>query len=131
MEGGRCGRRALPFWETPRQRIARRGLPCWSGVEGRLWFDSAPFVPCGLPMRCPPRGPLVQEPRERQRTLELAGRPDDGLRFGQDRLIRIFLATLAVRWKSHTLRCRSGAEIRELFGRQKGGKESSRSVAGR
>jgi hypothetical protein len=49
--------------------------------------------------------------------------------FGQDRIVPIFLATLAVRQKSQTIRFRSGAEMLETFGMQKGGAEYRRLVA--
>ena len=39
--------------------------------------------------------------------------------FGQDRLVPIYLATLAVEQKSQTVRFRSGAEMLETFGMQK------------
>jgi hypothetical protein len=51
-----------------------------------------------------------------------------GLPYGQDRLVPIFLATLAVRQKSQTVPFRSGAEMLETFGRSKGGKEYRRLV---
>ena len=41
----------------------------------------------------------------------------------------IYLATLAVQQKSQTVRFRSGAEMLETFGMQKGGKEYKRLVA--
>lgn len=96
----------------------------------RLGFTSRPFVLCGLPMRRPPRGQLLFERRNGKFKLQLLGHPDFGLPFGQDRLILIFLATLTVRQQSQTLRFRSGAEMLEMFGMQKGGKEYRRLVAG-
>lgn len=95
-----------------------------------LGFTSRPFVLCGLPMRRPPRSQLLFERRNVRFTLQLLGHPDFGLPFGQDRLIVVFLATLAVRQKSPTLRFRSGAEMLEMCGIQKGGKEYRRLVAG-
>jgi hypothetical protein len=96
----------------------------------RLGFTARPFVLCGLPMRRPPRGQLLFERRNGKFKLQLLGHPDFGLPFGQDRLILIFLATLAVRQQSQTIRFRSGAEMLEMFGMQKGGKEYRRLVAG-
>lgn len=111
------------------ERIDRlRADPERRGV--RLGFTSRPFVLCGLPMRRPPRGQLLFERRNGKFKLQLVGHPEFGLPFGQDRLILIFLATLAVRQKSQTLRFRSGAEMLEMFGMQKGGKEYRRLVAG-
>jgi hypothetical protein len=59
----------------------------------------------------------------------VTGHPEFGLPFGQDRLVPIFLATLAVRQKSQTVRFRSAAEILDLFGMAKGGKEYRRFIA--
>jgi hypothetical protein len=60
--------------------------------------------------------------------LQITGHPQFGLPFGQDRLVPIYLATLAVQQKSQTVRFRSGAEMLETFGMQKGGKEYKRLV---
>jgi hypothetical protein len=47
--------------------------------------------------------------------LEVIAHPEFGLPFGQDRLILIWVATLAVRQKSWTVLFRSAAEILEEF----------------
>src|SRR5437899_1365517 len=49
--------------------------------------------------------------------------------YGQDRIVPIFLATLAVRQKSQTIRFKTAAEMLETFGMHKGGKEYRRLVA--
>ena len=94
----------------------------------QLGFASRPFVLCGLPVRCPPRSTLVYERRNGLFTLQITGHPDFGLPFGQDRLVPIFLATLAVRQQSQTIRFRSAAQILDIFGMAKGGKEYRRLV---
>jgi len=48
--------------------------------------------------------------------------------FGQDRIVPIFLATLAVQQKSQVIRFRSAAEMLETFGMHKGGKEYRRLI---
>ncbi len=96
----------------------------------RLGFTSRPFVLCGLPFRRPPRDQLLFKRRNGKFKLQLTGHPEFGLPFGQDRLILIFLATLAVRQRSQILRFRSGSEMLDMFGMQKGGKEYRRLVAG-
>jgi hypothetical protein len=96
----------------------------------RLGFSSRPFVLCGLPLRRPPKSQLMYERRNGKFTLQLVGHPEFGLPFGQDRLIPIFLATLAVRQRKPVLRFKSGAEMLEMFGMQRGGKEYRRLVAG-
>ena len=95
----------------------------------RLAFSSRPFVLCGLPYRRPPVGQLLFERRNGQFLLQLTGHPDFGLPFGQDRLVPILLATMAVQQKSQIIRFRSGAEMLDTFGMAKGGKEYRRLVA--
>ncbi len=94
-----------------------------------LAFSSRPFVLCGLPVRQPPKGQLLFERRNGHFLLQITGHPQYGLPFGQDRLVPIYLATLAVQQKSSIVRFRSGAEMLETFGLQKGGKEYRRLVA--
>ncbi len=99
--------------------------------EGRqpLAFTSRPFILCGLPIRRPPNEQLLFERRNGNFLLQITGHPQFGLPFGQDRLVLIFLATLAVRQKSQTVRFRSAAEMLDTFGMAKGGKEYRRIVA--
>jgi hypothetical protein len=102
-----------------------------NAANQQLGFASRPFVLCGLPVRCPPSSTLVYERRNGLFTLQITGHPDFGLPFGQDRLVLlpIFLATLAVRQQSQTIRFRSAAQMLETFGMAKGGKEYRRLVA--
>lgn len=102
----------------------RRESQCQS-----LGFTSRPFVLCGLPIRRPPANQLLFERRNGQFTFQITGHPQFGLPFGQDRLVLIYLATLAVRQKSQTVRFRSAAEMLDTFGMAKGGKEYRRIVA--
>ena len=99
-----------------------------NAANQQLGFASRPFVLCGLPVRCPPRSTLVYERRNGLFTLQITGHPDFGLPFGQDRLVPIFLATLAVRQQSQTIRFRSAAQMLDIFGMAKGGKEYRRLV---
>ena len=94
-----------------------------------LCFSSRPFVLCGLPVRKLPAGELMYERRNGQFVLQLTGHPNFGVPFGQDRIVPIFLATLAVRQKSQTIRFRTAAEMLDTFGMHKGGKEYRRLVA--
>lgn len=100
-----------------------------NAANQQLGFASRPFVLCGLPVRCPPRSTRVYERRNGLFTLQITGHPDFGLPFGQDRLVPIFLATLAVRQQSQTIRFRSAAEMIDFFSMAKGGKEYRRLVA--
>jgi hypothetical protein len=67
--------------------------------EGRtqnLCFSSRPFVLCGLAVRRLPADQLLYERRNGKFVLQVTGHPDYGVPFGQDRIVPIFLATLAV-----------------------------------
>lgn len=83
---------------------------------------------CGLPVRRLPKGQLVYQRRNGQFVLQITGHPDYGVPFGQDRIVPIFLATLAVQQKSPIIRFRSAGEMLETFGMHKGGKEYRRLV---
>ena len=93
-----------------------------------LCFSSRPFVLCGLPVRRLPKDQLLYERRNGRFILQVTGHPEFGVPFGQDRLVPIFLATLAVQQKSQTIRFRTAAEMLETFGMQTGGKEYRRLV---
>jgi len=93
-----------------------------------LGFSSRPFVLCGLPIRRPPPDQLLFERRNGHFVLQVTGHPRYGVPFGQDRIVPIFLATLAVRQRSQTIRFKSGSEMLETFGMHKGGKEYRRLV---
>jgi hypothetical protein len=94
-----------------------------------LCFTSRPFVLCGLPVRRLPADRLLYERRNGAFVLQITGHPQYGVPFGQDRIVPIFLATLAVRQKSQTIRFRTAAEMLETFGMNKGGKEYRRLIA--
>ena len=98
--------------------------------EGKqnVGFSSRPFVLCGLPVRKPADGEVLYERRNGNFVLQITGHPNYGLPFGQDRIVPIYLATLAVRQQSQTIRFRTAAEMLETFGMHKGGKEYRRLV---
>ena len=93
-----------------------------------LAFTSRPFILCGLPVRKPPPDQFRFERRNGNFLLQITGHPQFGLPFGQDRLVLIFLATLAIRQKSQVVRFRSAADMLDCFGMAKGGKEYRRIV---
>src|SRR5690242_18801301 len=93
-----------------------------------LCFSSRPFVLCGLPVRRLPAGQLLYERRNGQFILQVTGHPEYGVPFGRDRIVPIFLATLAVQQKSQVIRFRSASEMLETFGMHKGGKEYRRLI---
>jgi hypothetical protein len=100
--------------------------------EGKqnVGFSSRPFVLCGLPVRKPPKGEMLYERRNGDFVLQITGHPNYGLPFGQDRVVPIYLATLAIRQQSQAIRFRTAAEMLETFGIHKGGKEYRRLVSG-
>ncbi len=94
-----------------------------------LGFASRPFVLCGLPIKRPAKGALLHERRNGQFLLQVTGHPKYGVLWGQDRLLPIFLATLAVRQRQQTIAFRSAAEMLDTFGMQQGGSQYRRLVA--
>ncbi len=93
-----------------------------------LGFASRPFVLCGLPIKRPARGALLHERRNGQFLLQVTGHPTYGLPWGQDRLVPLFLATLAVRQQKQIITFRSAAEMLDTFGMQQGGSQYRRLV---
>ena len=93
-----------------------------------LGFASRPFVLCGLPIKRPARGSLLHERRKGQFLLQVTGHPAYGLPWGQDRLVPLFLATLAVRQQRQTITFRSTAEMLKTLGMQQGGLQYRRLV---
>jgi hypothetical protein len=72
-----------------------------------LGFASRPFVLCGLPIKRPAKGTLLHERRNGHFLLQVTGHPQYGVPWGQDRLVPIFLATLAMRQQKQTITFRS------------------------
>ncbi|HXE11584.1 MAG TPA: replication protein RepA [Bryobacteraceae bacterium] len=71
----------------------------------------------------------MHERRNGQFLLQVTGHPQYGVPWGQDRLVPIFLATLAVRQKSQRIVFRSAAEMLDLFGMQQGGSQYRRLIS--
>ena len=127
-------KRTLPELVVSKQKLRQAEGTCMVRMkreEGRqnVGFSSRPFVLCGLPVRKPPTGENLYERRNGDFVLQITGHPSYGLPFGQDRIVPIYLATLAVRQKSQTIRFRTAAQMLETFGMHKGGKEYRRLVA--
>ena len=98
-------------------------------AEQNLGFASRPFVLCGLPIKRPPKNALLHERRNGDFLLQVTGHPQYGVPFGQDRLVPIFLATLAVRQQAQTITFRSAAEMLDVFRMQQGGSQYRRLVS--
>lgn len=93
-------------------------------------FNPRPFVLCGIPLRPLPKDQLVHKRRNGKFFLHILAHPDFGLPFGQDRLIPIWVATLALRQKSRTVHFRSAAQMLEFFRFPKDGRYYRRMVQG-
>src|SRR5215831_4083100 len=93
-----------------------------SGIQ-ELGYSSRPFVLCGLPVKRPGNGVLLHERRNGKFLLQVTGHPTYGLPWGQDRLVPIFLATLATRQQSPRVTFPSAAEMLDTFGMQQGGSQ--------
>jgi len=93
-----------------------------------LGFASRPFVLCGLPVKRPAKGVLLHERRNGEFLLQVTGHPTYGLPWGQDRLVPIFLATLAVRQQQRTISFLSARDMLETFGMQQGGSQYRRLI---
>jgi hypothetical protein len=97
--------------------------------EGQnVGFSSRPLVLCGLPLKRPGPGCLLHQRRNGLFVLQVTGHPSYGLPWGQDRLIPIFLATLAIRQRCARVNFNSAAEMLDIFGLQKGGSQYRRLV---
>lgn len=77
-------------------------------------------------MKKPALGQLVHERRNGQFLLQVTGHPAYGLPWGQDRLVPIFLATLAIKQQSRIIRFRSAVQMLDAFGMQQGGTQYRR-----
>ena len=79
-------------------------------------FGARPFILCGLPIRSLPAGANKYTRRNGRFFLDIVGHPDHGVPFGQDRLVLIWVATLAVRHQSRVVEFDSAAQILSEFG---------------
>ena len=93
-------------------------------------FNARPFVLCGIPLRRPPRTQLIHSRRNGRFFLDITGHPEFGLPFGQDRLIPIWVATLAVQQKSRVVHFESAAQMLDFFRLSKDGRHYRRIVQG-
>jgi len=100
--------------------------------EGRqvLAFHARPFVLCGLPLRRLPSDKSLYTRRNGKFFLQVLGHPQFGLPYGQDRLIPIWVATIAVRQRSRVVRFGAASEILDFFRLFKDGKRYRRLMDG-
>jgi hypothetical protein len=95
-----------------------------------LAFNARPFVLCGLPLRRPPASQVIHRRRNGKFFLHIVAHPDFGLPFGQDRLIPIWVATLALCQKSREIHFDSAAQMLDFFHLPKDGPHYRRLVDG-
>jgi hypothetical protein len=93
-------------------------------------YSARPFVLCGIPVRRPHHQTLEYSRRNGRFRLRVIGHPDYGLPFGQDRLLLIWIASMATWQKNREIRFRSAATILETFGLPKDGRYYKRLIAG-
>jgi len=98
--------------------------------QQQLAFHTRPFVLCGLPLRRPPNSQLIHARHSGKFFLHVTAHPDFGLPFGQDRLIPIWVATLALQQKNRTIQFASAAQMLDFFHLPKDGPHYRRLVGG-
>jgi hypothetical protein len=85
---------------------------------------------CGIPVRRPDGHTLEYSRQNGKFRLRVIAHPDHGLPFGQDRLLLIWIASMATWQKHHEIRFRSAATILETFRLPKDGRYYKRLIAG-
>lgn len=80
-----------------------------------LAFTSLPFVLCGMPVKRPPPEVTEHVRHNGNYFLKILCDSKEGLPFGQDRLLPIWIATQAVRRKSRTIDFSCPAELMSMF----------------
>lgn len=95
-----------------------------------LAFNARPFVLCGLPLRRPASDQLTHTRRNGKFFLQVIGHPQFGLPYGQDRLIPIWVATMAVRQRSRIVHFGTASEVLDFFHLFKDGKRYHRIMEG-
>jgi len=108
--------------------IARAHHP--DGRKAQRAYSARPFVLCGIPVRRPHKHSLEYSRQNGRFRLRVIGHPDYGLPFGQDRLLLIWIASMATWQKSRAIHFRSAATILETFGLLKDGRYYKRLIAG-
>ena len=114
--------RQLDAIELVRKQREKRQQP--------LAFHTRPFVLCGLPLRRPSKSQLIHVRHSGGFFLHVTAHPDFGLPYGQDRLIPIWVATLALQQKNRTIHFDSAAQMLDFFRLPKDGPYYRRLVGG-
>ena len=98
----------LPSLGLTKRKVKKLDAICLAREERsnrkqELAYHTRPFILCGIPLRRPPAYQLTHTRRNGKFTLDIIGHPRFGLLFGQDRLIPVWVATLAVLQKSRVV----------------------------
>lgn len=99
-------------------------------LRSSLALSRAPSLLCGIPLRPLPKDQLLYRRRNGTFFLHILVHPDFGLPFGQDRLIPIWVATLALRQKCRTVHFDSAAQMLDFFRLPKDGRYYRRIAQG-
>ena len=97
-------------------------------AEQDVGFASRPFVLCNLPVRKPKNTIYIRTNGKFELRIECS--KDKVLPYGQDRLLLIYMATLAVQQKSRHINLGSAMEILKVFGKEGCGKDYQRLMGG-
>ena len=95
-----------------------------------IGFNSRPFVLCGLPIRRPGKAVREYSRVNGRFALRIATNSPLGLPFGQDRLIPLWVSTLAIRQQNRRVTFSSAAELLREFGLSTSGFHYKRIVQG-
>lgn len=119
----------FPGTGSGKRRASRSSVPTGTSDASRWRLPRGPSSSTDCQYAGHRQSNSLFERRDGNFRLQITGHPQFGLPFGQDKLVLIFLATLAIRQKSPVVRFRSAAEMLDTFGMSKGGKEYRRIVA--
>lgn len=89
-------------------------------------YHARPFVLCGLPLRKPPADQILYTRRNGIFLLEITAHPRFGLPYGQDRLIPIWLATLALQQRNRIVHFEGPSQLLDYFRLRKDGSQYRR-----
>ena len=125
----------LPTIGLTQRKIKKLDSICLVREERRngrqeLSYHARPFVLCGIPLRRPPIAQLIHTRRNGKFALDIVGHSRFGLPFGQDRLIPVWVATLAVLQKSRLVRFACPSQMLDYFELPKNGYHYNRIVQG-
>jgi len=125
----------LPSLGLTKRKVKKLDAICLVREERRngkqqLAYHTRPFILCGIPLRRPPAYQLTHTRRNGKFTLDIIGHPRFGLPFGQDRLIPVWVATLAVLQKSRVVHFASPSQMLDFFDLPKNGYHYNRIVQG-